>query len=501
MVSTNKQIVKNTLMLYIRMMVSVCVNLYASRVLLRLLGVVDFGIYSLVGGIIALMAFLNTSMSGATSRFLAYELGQGNSESLSKTFKSSLQSHILIALIIFVIGETLGLWFVNNHLTIPFERQTAANFLYQFSLFISIVSFLQVPFSATVIAHERFDVYSFVEICNVIMKLGAVFILSIIKFDKLIMYPILLLIIALVILISYIVYCKYNFSEVNFNTQIDKNFLLPMLTFSGWDIYGNGCVVVGQQGSNILMNRFFGVTINAAIGVANQASSAVLMFVSNITMALRPPIIKLYASHSIKEMQNLLVLAIVICLGLAELICVPLCLRIHTLMSIWLNNVPEHATDFCWWMLIVNGISVVNPLLVSVIHATGKIKQISVITGTLYLFSLLFTCLAYFVYNDPVVTYKLSVITSISVILSNLYIIKHYIPEISLLYLFKSVSIPAMLLTITIVLSIFISRIIPESFFGFVILFLINALILVFMLSVLWFFPKYGWGLLLKKRS
>lgn len=493
--NTSKRIVKNTIMLYIRMIVSVCVNLYTSRILLRYLGIDDFGIYSLVGGVIALMAFLNTSMSGSSSRFIAYELGRGDLDTLSRTFSASLLSHIFIAILVLIIGETLGLWFVNNYLVIPAERYYATHILYQLSLLISIISFLQVPFSATAIAHEKFDAYSIIEISNVALKLGMVLILSIIKADRLIIYPMLLLIVALIIFISYIYYCKHSFPEVNFSFEINENYLFPMLKFSGWDIYGNGCVVIGQQGANILMNRFFGIAINASIGVANQASSAVLMFVSNITMALRPPIIKLYASHNIKEMQNLLVIAIVICIAMAEVICLPLCMRIRPIMALWLTDVPAYASEFCWWMLIINGISVVNPLLVSVIHATGNIKKISTITGTLYLFSLLFACIAYYIFDNPVITYKLSVLISIFVIISNICIIKRQIPEVSLVYLCKSILLPVIILVFTVIINVILGNFIPETLWSFFVIFIVNFIILASLLALLWFLPKVGWKL------
>lgn len=492
---SNKRIFKNTLMLYVRMLVSVCVNLYTSRVLLQLLGIEDFGVYNVVGGIIALMAFLNTSMAGSSSRFLAYEIGRGDAEAINKTFSSSMQSHILIAIIILVIGETLGLWFVNTQLVIPHDRYDAANILYQFSLLISLVSFLQVPYSADVIAREKFDVYAYIEIANVILKLCAVYLLLIIDFDKLVVYPVLLLLVALTILLVYKTYCNKNFEEATLSLSLDRKFLLPMLKFSGWDIYGNGCVVLGQQGTNILMNRFFGVAINAAIGVANQASSAVLVFVSNVTMALRPPIIKLYASKNIEDMQKLLVIAVVVCLVLAELICFPLCVMIKPLMTFWLVDIPAYASDFCLWMLIANGISVVNPLFVAVIHATGNIKKISIITGTLYLGSLIFACVAYYIFNNPVVTYKLSVLVSILVIVSNIYIIKRQIPDISLLYIVKSIFVPLLLLIISVCIGFVISKFIPESLIGFVIILVVNTVVLFLLFYFFWFVPKFGWNI------
>lgn len=494
--TSNITIAKNTLMLYFRMLISICINLYTSRILLRLLGVDDFGIYSLVGGIVALMGFLNTSMAGSSSRFLAYEISRGNPYILRRTFSSSMQAHIIIAAVILLVGESLGLWFINTQLVIPESRMYAANVVYQFSLFSSVITFLQVPYSADVIAHEKMDVYALIEICNVTLKLGGVLLLKVISSDRLIMYPILLSAVAVVIFLTYRTYSKRKFQEAVLLPIIDKEILLPMLKFSGWDLYGNACVITGQQGTNILLNRFFGVAVNAAAGIANQAGSAVILFVSNITMSLRPPIIKLYASNDIKSMQNLLTFAIVICLALAEIICLPLWLRIEVIMKLWLSDVPAYASDFCKWILLANSISVVNPLFVSVIHSTGKIKNISIITGSLYLLSLFFVYIAYIIYDNPVMTYKLNVIISVAVIISNLLIIRRQIPSISLDSIFRSVLRPIICLACTIIICVVISEFFPQSVFGFIMLFAVNAIILTLLLYLTWIGPNYSWNIL-----
>lgn len=493
-ITSNKRIAKNTLMLYIRMLFSLCINLYTSRVLLRQLGVDDFGIYTLVGGIIALMGFLNSAMSGSSSRFLAYELGKDNPDNLRKTFSSSVQAHILIALVVLLLGETVGLWFINTQLVIPADRIVAANVVYQFALMTSIVSFFQVPYSADIIAREKMDVFAVIEICNVLLKLCVVFLLSAITYDKLILYPILLFVVALIIFFLYRFYCKKNFPEVVFSFTIEKNILWPMLKFSGWDLYGNGGVVAGQQGANILINRLFGLAVNAASGIANQASSAVIALVSNVTMSLRPPIIKLYASGDIRKMENLLSVAIVICLILAELVCVPLFLMIDPIMKLWLSDVPQYASEFCKWMIVANGISIINPLLNAVIHATGNIKRVSLITGTIYLMNILFVYIAFRFY-DPVLIYKLASVISLSVIIVNLCIIKKQIQEISLLSIIRFIIRPICSLIVTVLLCVLISRFLNMSMLGFVIIFTVNLLTLFISFYIITVGPRYSWNI------
>lgn len=492
--SSNKYIAKNTVMLYVRMIISVCINLYASREILKVLGVEDFGIYNIVGGVVAMLGFLNASMSGCTSRFITYEIGRGDKENLKKTFSAALQIHIFIACFVLILGETLGLWFVNSQLVIPESRITATNYVYQFSLLSAVVSFIQVPYSADVISHERMDAYAYIEILNVSLKLGVVFLLLCAPFDKLIAYSILLSLVAIIIFIIYRLFCRKHFEESIFSVKFNIEILKPMIRFTSWDLYGNACVIVQQQGVNVLINRFFGVVLNAATGVATQASSAVSMFVSSFTMALRPPLIKRYASGDIEGMQKLLTIAIVLSMFLAELICVPLYLRIEYIMELWLTDVPQYATSFCKWLLLANSVLVINSLFTSVIHATGNIKRLSIIGGSLYLSIVLISYFLFRVSYGPVTTYVVWFLVSILMLISNIVITKKQVSELSLSQLVKSVIIPCVALFLTVISALYINSLLPNNIWGVVLLFLFNALIALILLYILWLGPNYGWN-------
>lgn len=489
------QVTKNTILLYIRMIFTVCINLYASRIILETLGVDDFGIYNIVGGIVLLLGFLNTSMAGCTARFLTYELGRNDTDMLNRTFAGALQIHIFIAAIVLILGETVGLWFVNTHINITESRYVAANFVYQFSLLSAVISFVQVPYRADLIARERLDIYAYVEIVNVILRLLAIYIVSYLSFDRLISYSGFITVVTFVVFLIYFFYSRSKFKEATSWTRMDKSIIVPMLKFSGWDLYGNASVAIQQQGINLLLNRSFGAVLNAASGVATQASSAVSTFVSSFTMALRPPIIKRYASGDIQGLQKMLILAVVVCAFLAELICAPLYFRIDSLMAIWLKEVPPHAVEFCKWMLLANSIGVLNTLFTTLIHATGNIKRLSLISGTMYLSTVIFSYIALQYYDTPAITYMILFIVTILVLLINILIARKQIPQLSYSKIITELIRPLFSIVFIILVTSYMNGILPDNLYGTVLLFIINAVIALSVLYFIWVGPKYGWDI------
>lgn len=378
-----KRIAKNTLMLYVRMLFSMLVSLYTSRVVLNTLGVEDYGIYNVVGGVVGMLGFLNASMSGATSRFLTFELGRGDSIRLKETFSSALIIHISIALIVFVIAETAGLWFLENKLVIPESRMTAAHIVYQLSIFSTMLGITQVPYNATIIAHEEMNVYAYVEILNVCLRLLIVYLLIIGDFDKLILYAILLFLVSLLVIGIYRFYCIFHYKETKFHFLWRKDILKPMLNFSGWDLYGNISVMFRQQGVNMLMNMFIGPIVNAASAIANSVGGVVMSFVGNVVTAFRPQIIKSYAAKDYNEMFRLINFAVKIISVLFLMIAIPIIFEMHFILAVWLNIVPEYAVDFCRILIITYFFTTITSILNIGIHASGKIFLISFISGTL----------------------------------------------------------------------------------------------------------------------
>ena len=425
--TSNKRIAKNALMLYIRMFISMVVGLYTSRVVLATLGVEDYGIYGVVGGVVAMLGFLNASMAGATSRFLTFELGRGDQKRLEETFSSALIVHIGIALIVLIVAETVGLWFLCNKLVIPEGRMLAALWVYQCSIACAMLGIIQAPYNACIIAHEKMNFYAYVEILNVSLKLLIVYLLVIGNFDKLILYAILHFAVTVVILLIFRFYCIKNFKETKFHFIWKKDILKPLLSFSGWNLYGNLGGMVQQQGTNFVINFFFGVVLNAAMSVGLTVANTVNQFGTNVMVAFRPQIIKNYSQGNKEGMKNLTILAIKVIMFIYCLVAVPVFVEAENLLKIWLVEVPDHTVVFCRLFLISIFFETIRYVLIIDIHATGNVKWVSFFSGTLFLLA-------------PFVTYLLlrlgisvnSAITTIIVCnillcMINTYLIKHYV--------------------------------------------------------------------------
>lgn len=386
--SNNKRIAKNTIMLYIRMFISMLVGLYTSRVVLATLGVEDYGIYGVVGGVVAMMGFLNASMSGATSRFLTFELGRGDKDRLAKTFSSALIVHIAIAIIVFILAETVGLWFLCNKLNIPEGRMEAAHRVYQFSILATMLSITQVPYNATIIAHEKMDVYAYMEILNVSLKLLIVYLLTIGDFDKLKLYAVLTFAVSLIIMMIYRIYCLRHFKESRFHWVWDKEYITPLLSFSVWDLYGNLSWTVKQQGTSFVLNAFYGVALNAANGIASTVQGILMGFSSNIIMAFKPAIIKKYAVGSYEDMNRLMRFATKMALGMLMLSNFIIYIKMNYILELWLKEVPTATVILCRYSLIMNLFSCISLILIIGFHAVGKVKLMGFINGTISILSI-----------------------------------------------------------------------------------------------------------------
>ncbi len=420
----NKRIAKNTLMLYFRMMLTMLVSLYTSRVILNTLGVEDYGIYNVVGGVVTMFAFLNSAMSSATQRFLSFEIGKGDFVQLRKTFNATQIIHIGIAVIIFILAETAGLWFLKNYLVIPSERLEAAIWVYHFSVFSFMVSIIQVPYNATIIAHERMNVYAYVSIIEVLLKLLIVFMLTWITYDKLKLYGILHFSVVIVIAVIYRIYTRKNFEESKFEVVRDKGLYKTLVCYSGWNLFGNIASVAKGQGVNIILNIFYGPVVNAAMGVAMQIQGAVNSFVSNFQMAVNPQIIKSYAAKERDYMTSLIIRSSKFSFYLLFMITLPVILEINQVLKIWLKVVPEYTPSFTVLVLIIILITCVSGSLKTAVQATGKIKIYQAVVGTLLIMILPISYL--FLKNgyQPEVTLYITIVIEILALLFRFFILK-----------------------------------------------------------------------------
>ena len=443
--ANNKRIAKNTMFLYLRMGISMLVALFTSRVVLQNLGVEDYGTYGVIGGVVAMFDFLNASMSGATSRFLTYELGRGEGHELSKTFSMAFFEHAIIAIIILLICETFGIWLLNNKLVIPPERMVAANWVFQLSLLSMMVTITQVPYNASIISHEKMDIYAYVEMAYVGLKLLAVYLLAVLSFDKLILYATLMLILSAGRAMFYRVYCARHYVECKIRLIWDTSLLKRMLTFSGWDLYGNMSVMARTEGVTLLLNIFFGPVVNAASSIATQVQGSVMKFATSVSTAVKPQIIKYYAQGKMKEMIGLMSNAIRLNFFILLFPTVPLIVSLPYVLQLWLGVVPEHTVIFCTLTLIFNFFANMSGTLVTGIHATGKNIRPSLINGSLYILVIPVSYVAFRLHADAWWPFLVNVIAVVLGMLSNAYTMNLYIQEFSVINFIKRDLIPCVM--------------------------------------------------------
>ena len=357
------------------------ISLYTSRIVLQTLGVQDFGIYNVVGGVVAMFSVLSGSLSSAISRYLTYNLGKADLEKLKKTFSCSVTVQVFLAIIIFVLAEIAGVWFLNEKMVIPDDRLVAANWVLQCSILTFMVNLISVPYNASIIAHEKMSIFAYISILEVILKLLVVFSLYISPFDKLKSYAILLLMVAILIRMTYSIYCKKHFEECTYHFTYDKSLLKEMFGFAGWNFIGSSSVVLRDQGDNIVINLLCGPAVNAARGIAFQVNSAINHFVTNFQTAFNPAITKSYASGEKDYMMSLIFRASRFSVYLLLLLSIPIIIETKTVLHLWLNIVPDHTILFIRLVLFFSISDAISKPLITAILATGRIKKYQIIVG------------------------------------------------------------------------------------------------------------------------
>ncbi len=376
---------KNTLMLYIRMLFTMAVSLFTSRVILQTLGVEDYGIQNVVGGVITMFTFINGGMVSSTQRYLNFEIAKGNAERLRSVFNTALQIHALIALVIIILGETIGLWFLLEKLVIPEERMTAATWVYQCSIVACVVNIMSVPYNADIIAHEKMSAFAYISILDVTLRLVIVYLLVISPIDKLIAYAILTLLVQLLIRYVYTRYCNKHFQESFVEWKINKTLFKEMLSFAGWSFWGNLSFILYTQGLNMMLNIFFGPVVNAARGIAVQVQSAVQQFVGGFQTAINPQITKNYAVGDLEQMHNLMFRSAKFSFLLLFFLSLPVLLETDFLLTVWLKNVPDNAAIFTQIMICISLIYTTSNPCVIANQATGKVKVYQMVVGGILL--------------------------------------------------------------------------------------------------------------------
>ena len=435
--ANNRRIAKNTLLLYFRMIFMMLVSLYTSRVVLDTLGVEDYGIYNVVGGVVAMFGFINGSMSSATQRYITFALGKDDMENLQKVFNTALQIHVLISILIVLLGETVGLWFMYNQMQIPADRMDAAFWVLQCSILSTAIVIISVPYNADIIAHEKMSAFAYISILEAVLKLIIVYLLVLSSYDKLIFYAFLILVVQLLIRFCYNFYCNKHFPESKCRYLWDKSLFKKMTMFAGWSMWGNLASILSTQGVNLLLNVFFGPTVNAARGMAIQIQSAVSQFSSNFQVALNPQITKTYAQNDLQSMNKLIIRSSKFSFFLLFILSLPILLMTQPILEFWLKLVPEYTAIFLKISLVIVIIdSMSNPIMIAA-SATGNIRTYQSIIGGIVL---LIIPLAYVVLKlgaPPFMVYVIHLFISVTAAIVRLLIIRTMIFFKIRLYLYK----------------------------------------------------------------
>lgn len=450
--SNSERIAKNTIFLYIRMLVLMLVSLYTSRVVLAALGVEDYGVYNVVGGIVVLFTFLNNAMVTSTQRYLNYELGRNDLVQARKVFSSSLNIHLFIALIVFFLAETVGLWFLNSTIRYPESREYAVQVSYQLSIITACVKIIRTPYNAAIIAHERMSFYAYLSIFEGILQLGVAFLLMGCHLDRLIFYSILLCAVAVIVNLSYYAYCRKKLEICQYTLCKDKSLYRQLLSFSGWSLLGGAANVGATQGLNMLLNVFWGVVVNAAMGVAIQVNSAVTSFVHSFQTAFNPQIVKSYAAGDYNYFIKLILATSKYSYLLLFVFALPIYRCCPEVLSVWLEEVPEYAVSFCRLMLIFALLDALQGPLWYSVQATGKIKTYQILMS--------FVILA----NVPIAYVCLKLGCSPNSVLVVRCIINFVTLFIRLWYLNKLYEFPIMRFVYEVIL-----RIVPVTLFSYII--------------------------------
>ncbi len=455
----NRLIAKNATMLYLRMFVTLAISFYTSRVVLKALGVSDYGIYNVVGGVIVMISTLTGALGGATSRFLTFALGKKNPENLKITFSTAFYIHLALALLFVVVAESVGVWFVNTQLVIPEGRMGAANWVFQAVIVSTALGMTQVPYSASITSHEKMATFAYLEIANAVIKLGVAFFVLVSSVDHLKLYSILLMSMSIGFQLYYRFYCIRHFEECHITRRFDKGIFKEMLSFSGWSMVGSLSLMFKNQGINILINRFFGTLINAAVGVAGQVQGILYAFSNNVSVAFRPQIIKSYAAGDYPRMNELVEMGAKFSSMVTILTTIPFIFSMQYLMSIWLEEVPVGAVEICQILLFTNFFNSFNPYLYMGINASGRIRNMNIAVSILYIGSLVLTYVILKLTHSYILSYSIGILSAPASTAIYVIILKKLVPEFRVGLFFLKAYIPMALVAVaSLVLAWFLSH-------------------------------------------
>lgn len=505
MSGSSSRIVRNTAILYVRMFLTMAVSLYTVRVVLRVLTEVDYGIFSAVGGILAAFTVVANVLTNASQRFFSYGLGKGESEdSTSSLFSTIFYTYAILAIIVVVLSETIGVWFLQNKMTIPAGRESAAMWVLQFSLISFIIGLLSNPFQAMIIAKERMDMYAFVSIANAVLKLLIVYFLTVIDFDQLKLYAVLVTVVHICINMAYVILCrKIAASETKLVKSINLGTLKSVFSYSSWSFFGALAGICNSQGINIVLNLFFGPIANAAYSISRQVSNAVVSFAGNFTMAIRPPMIKNYASKDYDRVMKLFNIETKVSFLLMYMLILPIFINAPEILRIWLGQVGDHMVDFVRLTLVYSLIVTMSNPITDIVQAAARVKIYHGIVDGFTLLSLPITIVLY-KFGQPINCCYLVIIATFSVAhVIRLFILKRIFPPFSIRKYIKGIILPMLLTTFSsVAIMVWVRNSLGDSFFDTMIC-CMSALSLVVLFCFFFLFVKserqYVYGIIRAK--
>ena len=452
------------------------ISLFTSRIILDSLGISNYGIYNVVGGFVSIFAIMSSSLTNSISRFLTFELGKGDLEKLKRVFPTSLNVMFALSIVVLTVGETAGLWFINCKANIPNERLEAANFVYQLSIATFIMGLISVPYNASIISHEKMKTFAYIGIFEVVMKLIIVYALYVSPFDKLKIYALLLFLLSLSIRLIYGIYCNRNFQECHYRFIFDKPLLRQMTGFAGWNFLGQGAYQLNNSGVNLLINIFFGVTLNAARGIAVQVNNTLSQFTSNFMVALTPQITKSYAAGQLPEMHDLIFRGAKFSYFLCLLFLIPICIETDYILNLWLIEVPDYTVSFVRWSLYITAISMFSGTLITALHATGNIKRYMIIAGLVEVSNFPITYMAFKLGANPLYSYYIYFGVYLVLMFLRLYLVKDLIKMSGRRFMREVYARAAMVSAVCVIPPLLIMFAMPSSFVRLALICIVSCL-------------------------
>lgn len=464
--SNNKRLAKNTILLYIRMLLNMVISLYTSRIVLATLGFEDYGLYNVVGGVVMMFTFMQSALTSSTQRFLNFAIGEKSFDKLQRTFSTSVYIHFLVAIIVFILAQTIGLFFIFDKLNIPQERLNAAFWVYQMSVCSCITIIISLPYNAIIIARERMSTFAYISILEVSLKLLIVYLLQISPFDKLIVYSILMFTVQLSIRSIYQCYCKKHFLETKLIKSFDISLIKKLGSFIGWNLFGNIAMIGLTQGINIILNMCNGLIVNASRAIAVQVQGAINGFCSNFQVAINPQITKACASKNYDYMMSLVYRSCKFSFFVLFMLSLPVIIEINKILTLWLKEVPLYTANFIQIILCISLIDSVSNGLGAAIMSNGRIKYYQMINSFILLMTL---PLSFFFLKQgypPAIVFIVHWCFDLLSQFARLFFVKHYYSNFSIITYIKKVYIPILMITITApILPFIVHTSLPDSMF------------------------------------